>query len=402
MALDLIATTAFGLEAVVARELTQLGYTDQVVEDGRVMFRGDELAICRCNLWLRSAERLLIRVGSFLARDFDALFDQTTALPWDRWLSAEARFPVSGKSVRSQLHHVPSVQGVTKKAIVESLKRSTGRHWFSEQGPEYPVEVGILKDVVTLTIDTSGAGLHKRGYREEVGPAPLRETLAAALIQLSVWNPSRPFLDPFCGSGTIPIEAALIGRNRAPGLNRNFLCEDWPQVTRELWKSARDEAKQLQRRKLESLIIGSDVDPRAIRLAKHHATEAGVTADVQFRQQDVLEIKPSRHYGVIVCNPPYGERLGDRESAEAIYDDLADACAPLETWSIYVITSHPGFERCFRRRADRRRKLYNGRLECHFYQYLGPRPERETGLTDAVEDAADHASPDSSPQSDDE
>lgn len=390
--LELIATAAFGLEAVVSRELAELGYTEQTVEDGRVTFVGDELAICRTNLWLRTADRVLVKVGAFPARDFGALFDQTKQLPWDQWLPVDANFPVSGKSVRSQLHAVPAVQSTVKKAIVESLKTRHQRHWFQETGVEYPVEVSLLRDLALLTIDTSGPGLHRRGYRRLVGAAPLRETTAAALVLLSYWTPERPFIDPFCGSGTIPIEAALIARNRAPGINRNFLCEQWGQIPREAWKQAREEARDKQRGRPPVTLLGSDIDPQAIKLAEQHAQEAGVLGDIQFRTLDVLELKSPREYGVIICNPPYGERLGDHEAAEAIYDDMADAFAGLPTWSIYVLTSHPGFERCFRRRADRRRKLYNGRIECTYYQFFGPRPPRAPG-EDSVE--AEEARPSS-------
>lgn len=372
--LELIATAAFGLESVVSRELSDLGYTEQIVEDGRVSFLGDERAICRTNLWLRSADRVLLRVGTFPAADFDQLFDRTMGLPWQDWIPADGRFPVDAKSVRSALHHVPSVQKAVKKAIVESLKKTYQRHWFQETGVIYPVEVSLLRDVAILTIDTSGDGLHKRGYRRIGGTAPLRETTAAGLVLLSYWNAQRPFLDPFCGSGTIAIEAAMIGRNRAPGLNRTFLSEDWPQIPRELWKEARDEAKDLLRGKPEYPLIGSDIDPSVLKLAEVHARDAGVGGDIQFRPLDVLELKTPHEYGVLICNPPYGERIGDAASAEAIYDDLADAVADWKTWSIYVLTSHPGFERFFRRPADRRRKLYNGRIECTYYQYLGPRP----------------------------
>lgn len=372
--IELIATSAFGLESVVSRELSQLGYTDQRVEDGRVTFVGDELAICRTNLWLRSADRVLLKVGQFLARDFGHLFDQVGALPWADWIPIDARFPVSGKSVRSQLHNVPTVQSVTKKSIVEALKRTTNRHWLAETGPEYQIEVAILKDIVTLTIDTSGAGLHRRGYRPTAGVAPLRETLAAALVQLSFWNSERPFLDPFCGSGTIPIEAALIARNRAPGMYRTFAAEDWHRIDRSLWNQARAEARDLQKGKPSHQLFGTDIDAGVLEVARRSAHEAGVLGDVHFFAQDVLELKEHRDYGVIITNPPYGERMGDFESAAAIYDDMADAFGPLSNWSIYVMTSHPEFEQHYRRNADRRRKLYNGRIECTYYQFLGPRP----------------------------
>jgi putative N6-adenine-specific DNA methylase len=372
--IELIATAAFGLESVVARELAELGYHEQRVEDGRVTFFGDELAICRCNFWLRAADRLLIKVAAFPAVNFEELFQQITAIPWAEWLPADAKFPVSGKSVRSNLHNEPSIQSVSKKAIVESLKTSYQRHWFDEVGPEYPIEIGILKDWVTVSIDTSGPGLHKRGYRPEAGAAPLRETTAAALVLLSFWNRERPFIDPFCGSGTIPIEAAMIARNRAPGANRGFQCEQWPQITREHWKQARDEVKDRQLGKPKFALQASDIDGKVLRIAERNAVEAGVGGDIEFRKMDVLELKTTREYGCIITNPPYGIRLEDDESAGAIYDDMADAFEPLKTWSIYVLTSHPGFERFFRRRADRRRKLYNGRIECHYFQYIGPRP----------------------------
>lgn len=375
--LELIATAAFGLEAVVSRELTQLGYPDQKVEDGRITFIGDELAICRCNMWLRSADRVLVKIGAFPASDFGELFDQVEALPWDEWLAVDAKFPVSCRSVRSQLHHEPTIQSITKKAVVESLKKSYQRHWFQETGTEYQIEISILKDQVLISLDTSGAGLHKRGYRVTSGAAPLRETTAAALVLLSYWNRDRPFLDPFCGSGTIAIEAALIGRNRAPGMSRGFLCEQWPQISRENWKQARDEARDLVLGKPKLALMASDIDGKMVRLAQANAIEAGIGSDIEFKVMDVLELKTTQEFGVIITNPPYGERLGDYDSAADIYDDMADAFEPLATWSIYVLTSHPDFERYFRRRSSRRRKLYNGRIECHYFQYHGPRPPGE-------------------------
>jgi putative N6-adenine-specific DNA methylase len=375
--LELIATSAFGLEAVVGRELADLGYVDQKVEDGRITFWGDELAICRCNLWLRSADRVLLKVGGFPARDFDELFGQVEALSWSDWLPIDARFPVECKTVRSSLHHEPTIQSMTKKAIVESLKRTYHRHWFQESGVEYPIEVSLSKDQALLTIDTSGAGLHKRGYRATAGAAPLRETMAAALVLLSYWNRERPFLDPFCGSGTIAIEAALIGRNRAPGMSRSFSSEHWPQVSRNDWKQAREEVRDKMLGKPKFPLMASDIEPKMIRLAQSNALEAGVGGDIEFKVMDVLELKTNLEYGVVITNPPYGERLGDDESAAAIYDDMADAFEPLETWSFYVLTSHPAFERHFGRRASRRRKLYNGRIKCDYYQYHGPRPPWE-------------------------
>lgn len=393
--LELIATSAFGLEAVVGRELAELGYVDQTTEDGRITFRGDELAICRCNLWLRSADRVLLKVGGFPARDYDQLFSQVEALPWSEWLPVDAKFPVGCRSVRSQVHHEPTIQSMTKKAIVESLKRTYSRHWFQESGVEYPIELSLLKDQALLTIDTSGTGLHKRGYRATAGAAPLRETMAAALVLLSYWNRERPFLDPFCGSGTIAIEAALIGRNRAPGMSRNFSSEQWPQLSRRDWKQARDEARDKLLGKPKQPLMASDIDPKVVRLAQANATEAGIGSDIDFKVMDVLELKSNLEYGVIITNPPYGERLGDDESAAAIYDDMADAFEPLSTWSFFVLTSHPEFERHFGRRASRCRKLYNGRIQCHYYQYHGPRPPWEKGSVSSFDaDSADGTRPD--------
>lgn len=370
---ELIATATFGLEAIVAREVKALGYQDVRVETGKVTFTADETAICRCNLWLRSADRVLVKMGSFKALTFDELYEGTRALDWPAWLPENAHFPVEGKAVQSKLFSVPSCQGIAKKAIVEKMKQRYRKQWFDENGPRYTVEVALLKDEATLTIDTSGAGLHKRGYRQLSAPAPLKETLAAAMLNLSVWNAERPLIDPFCGSGTIPIEAALIGLNMAPGLNRSFVSEDWPRIPRGLWKRIRQEAagavtdKPLQ-------IMGTDIDDEVLRMARYHAKLAGLEGRIHFQQVPAVELRSSKKYGVIVCNPPYGERLGEQREAEQVYRDLKHALKGLETWSVYVLTSHPGFERILGRHPDRRRKLYNGRLECQYYQYLGPRP----------------------------
>ena len=385
---DLIATATFGLENVVARELQQLGYTDCRVSDGRVLFSGDEYDIARCNLWLRSADRILLRVGEFPAPDFGALFDQTTALPWADLLPVDAKFPVKGRCIRSKLHAVPKVQGVTKKAIVESLKKKHNRFRFDEDGAEFVIEVSILKDVAQLTIDTTGPGLHKRGYRSIVGAAPLRETMAAGLIQLSYWNPERPLIDPFCGSGTIPIEAALIGRNIAPGLQRSFAAEEWPWFDRKIWREVRTEARDVRKRTLPAPIMAFDHDPDAVRLSRRGATDAGVGGSIRFECQEVSDLKSVLEYGCLITNPPYGERLGDNEEVEAVYRVMGNSFAHLDTWSIYVLTSYKGFENHFGRRADRRRKLYNGRLECQYYQYQGPRPPRpEDEAGDAIPEA---------------
>lgn len=376
--LELIATTSFGLEAVVARELRALGYAEQRVEDGRVTFTGDARAICRANLWLRSAERVLLKIGEFEARDFGELFDRTADLPWAEWIEADAAFPVRGRSVKSQLHSVPDCQRIVKKAIVESLKRSYDRDWFEETGAQYAIEVALLKDRVTLTIDTSGRGLHKRGYRTLSGPAPLKETLAAALVQLSYWNPRRPLVDPFCGTGTIPIEAALIGQNAAPGLQRTFVAESWSRVSKKLWTETREEARDSAGGKLAFPIIATDRDDEVLSLARYHARRAGVESDIHFQQRDIADFSTRQEYGCIICNPPYGERSGDAQQAEAIYREMSRVFAGLGTWSIYVLTARPDFERLFDRRAARRRKLYNGRLACTYFQYPGPPPPRQS------------------------
>ncbi len=374
--IELIATAAFGVEAVVARELHELGYEDSSVENGKVTFSADEKAVCRANLWLRTAERVLLKMGSFPARSFEELFERTKALPWPDWLPEDANFPVEGKSVRSQLHSVPDCQAIVKKAVVESMKRRYKREWFEETGARYTIEVALLNDEATLTIDTSGKGLHKRGYRELAGPAPLKETLASALILLSRWRAGRELLDPLCGSGTIPIEAALIGQNVAPGLRRSFAAENWPNVPAPLWREARVEAEDLARRDSEVRVLGSDIDGEALELARLHAREAGVEKNVFFQRLPLAQLRSSKKYGYIICNPPYGERLGERREVERLYREMGQVFGALDTWSFYVLTAYTGFEALFGRRADKRRKLYNGRIECQFYQFFGPKPPR--------------------------
>lgn len=386
--LTLIATTVFGMEAVVARELEAMGYRGLFVQDGKVIFTGGVADIARTNLWLRSADRVLVRMGFFEAKDFDALFEQTKALPWEDFLSIDSRFPVSGNSVRSQLHSTPHCQSVVKKAIVERLKKSYQRHWFEETGTQYQIDVTITNDQATLSIDTSGPGLHKRGYRDKQGPAPIKETLAAGLLQLSYWNAGRPFLDPFCGSGTIPIEAAMIGCNIAPGLNRSFDAEDWVQIPRKIWKEARTEALDSRKKSMGFPAVGSDRDWKMVAMSEHHAKQAGVAANVQFHKRDFEDIEIEQEYGCIVTNPPYGERLGEMAEVEELYREMGRRLSGMETWSIYVFTAHKYFERLFGRPADRRRKLYNGTIECHYYQYYGKRPPK----SDESEGATSHGS----------
>ncbi|NPV92709.1 MAG: class I SAM-dependent RNA methyltransferase [Firmicutes bacterium] len=374
--IELIATATFGLEAVVAREVKALGYPDARVENARVSFLADELAICRTNLWLRSADRVLVKMGEFTALTFDELFEKTKALPWPDWIPENAEFPVEGKSIRSKLYSVPDCQAIVKKAVVESMKRRYRRQWFAEDGPRYTIEVALLKDTVTLTIDTSGPGLHKRGYRTLTSAAPLKETLAAAMVSLSYWEPERVLIDPLCGSGTIPIEAALIGLNRAPGLSRGFAAEKWPAIPARLWKKSREEAQDLMRRDQSLQIRGTDLDDKVLGMARYHARQAGVEKMIHWQRMPVADLKSPHRYGCIICNPPYGQRLEELPEVERLYREMGQAFKPLDTWSFYVLTSHPEFERLFGRRADRKRKLYNGRIECSYYQFYGPRPPR--------------------------
>ena len=372
----LTARVGFGLEAVVSRELKALGFADPKSEDGRVHFSGGIDAIVRANLWLRSADRVVLQIGEFKAHDFGQLFDLTRDLPWEQWLPRDAEFPVTGRSLKSQLHSVPDCQRIVKKAIVERLRSAYDVDWFEESGPLYPIEVSVHKNNVKLTIDTSGSGLNKRGYRKLTAKAPLRETLAAAMVQLSVWNPERPFVDPFCGSGTIPIEAALIATNRAPGLNRVFACSDWPQIEDSVWEHAWQEAKDLMRPAPEELLIGTDVDPVVLGMARFHANKAGVGELVHFQQRPFHELSSAKKYGCVVTNPPYGERIGEEAEVERIYASMAGVFNRLETWSFFVLTPFEKFEKAVRRQSTRRRKLYNAKIACTLHQMLGPRPPR--------------------------
>lgn len=375
--MQLIATSTFGIESVVARELKWLGFTDQMVENGRVTFAGDESAICRSNIWLRTAERILIKIGEFKALTFDELFEGTKALPWDEWLPSDAEFPVEGRSVDSKLSSVPDCQAIVKKAIVEKLKLKYKKQWFEENGPLYRIEIGLLKDIATLTIDTTGQGLHKRGYRTLVTHAPLKETLAAAMLMISRWKADRALIDPFCGSGTIPIEAALIAKNIAPGIKRSFTAESWHQIPQALWNKARQEAEDKIDNISDLRIHGSDIDNEAVKIARYHAAQAGVEQAVHLQRIPVSDISSRYKYGFLVCNPPYGERLGEMAEVERLYKELGSIYKKLDTWSLYTITSHPRFESFIGRKADKKRKLFNGRIQCNYYQFYGPPPPRD-------------------------
>lgn len=371
----LTATTAFGLEAVVGRELQQLGYEDQKRSDGRVTFQADLSAIARCNVNLRVGNRLLLQMGEFEAPDFDAFFDQIRDLPWENWIAADAQFPVTGSSQKSQLHSVPACQGMAKKAIAQRLEQVYGRS-LPETGSLCPVHFDLRHDTCTMYLNTSGAGLHKRGYRSHSGEAPLRETLAAALVQLSVWKRDRPFIDPFCGSGTIAIEAALMARNIAPGLSRNYVAEDWPELSKDLWIQARGEAQAAILPAPEDPLLASDVDFRVLRTARENAKLAGVEDIIHFQQHDVSTLSTKKKYGCLITNPPYGQRLNDMQQAQELWKTLARVTEDWSTWSLFVFVGSREFERIFGRKATRRRKLYNGTLECTYYQYLGDKPPR--------------------------
>ncbi|CAH0117637.1 MULTISPECIES: class I SAM-dependent RNA methyltransferase [unclassified Paenibacillus] len=376
--LELIATAPMGLEAVVARELRELGYEDAQTENGRVMFRGDLIDICRANLWLRSSDRVLIKMGMFPARTFDELFEGVKALPWPDWIPEHGEFPVEGKSHKSQLSSVPACQGIVKKAVVEKMKQRYKTEWFPENGPRYVIEVSLLNDMALITLDTTGPGLHKRGYRKLVTEAPLKETMAAAMVLLSRWNAHRPLYDPFCGSGTIAIEAAMIGWNIAPGLRRAFNAEAWPAVPASLWQQAREEAYDLLRDDVPLQIAASDIDSAAVDVALAAAKAAGLAKEIDFRVLPVAKARPEGDYGCIITNPPYGERLGDSDQAEKVIRQLGFTAAQLPTWSVFALSPGKQFEHYFGRKADKRRKLYNGRIECQYYQYLGPLPPRRS------------------------
>jgi putative N6-adenine-specific DNA methylase len=373
----IIATTAMGLEAIAAKEVRNLGYECKT-ENGRVLFQGDEKAIARANLWLRTADRIKIRVGHFKAFTFDELFEQTKALSWEQFLPLDAEFPVQGKSVKSKLYSVPDCQAIVKKAIVERLKKAYHHpSWLEENGALFKIEVAIHKDEVELLLDTSGSGLHKRGYRAGQGEAPLKETLAAALVLLTNWTPDRPFIDPFCGSGTIPIEAALIGQNIAPGFNRSFVSETWPWMDDVIWEEARTEVEDLAEYDRELDIMGTDIDHRMIDISKQNAYEAGLGEMIQFKQMQMKDLHTTKQYGVIVGNPPYGERLGEKAEVEAMYQDMGRTFAKLETWSIYILTSHRNFETYYGKPATKKRKLFNGFIRTDYYQYWGPRHPKD-------------------------
>jgi 23S rRNA (guanine2445-N2)-methyltransferase / 23S rRNA (guanine2069-N7)-methyltransferase len=396
--LTLVATCAFGLESVVVRELAALGYEARVVRPGRIVFAGDGSAVCRANLWLRSADRVLVELASFAAADFDALFETTKTLPWEEWISADAAIPVRGRSRKSQLSSVPACQRTVKKAIVDRLLAKSGVLQLPETGGAAPVEVSIIENVASIDLDTSGEGLHRRGYRKLAGQAQLRETLAAAMVQLSFWKPDRPLVDPFCGTGAIVIEAALLARRIAPGRRRTFAGEQLAAIPRTAWSAAREEADDLALPPLDERPIGQDRDPEQLKLARYHAQQAGVADDVHLQERDFSQLSSSRRFGCVVTNPPYGERMGRDEEIAQLYRSFPAVLRRLKTWSHFILSSREDFERLVGQEADRRRKLYNGGLACTLYQFFGPKPPRSRAAEGEVrEEPAEASQPSEEP-----
>lgn len=369
----LIATAAMGVEAIVGREIRDLGYEPRV-ENSRVLFDAPISAIPRANLWLRTAERLKLLVGQFKATTFDELFEQTKALPWENFIQEEGEFPVIGKSHKSKLYSVPDCQAIVKRAVVDRLKLKHGiASRLPETGPLYRIEVAILKDTVTLTIDTSGTGLHRRGYRAGQGEAPLKETLAATLVMLTNWRADEPFIDPFCGSGTIPIEAALIGQNIAPGFNREFASENWQFIHNKYWDLALEEAEDVANYDQALDIIGSDIDHKMINISKENALEAGLGDLVQWKQLQIADLRITKGSGYLVGNPPYGKRIGNEERIGELYKTLGSIMKNHPSWSVYILTAFQQFEKFYGKKATRKRKLFNGFIQTDYYQYFGKR-----------------------------
>lgn len=373
----IIATTTFGLEAVVKRELINMGYDKLTVTDGAVELEGSFEDIPKLNINLRSADRVLLVMGKFKALTFDDLFEGTKALPWGDIIPENGHFIVTGKSVKSTLFSVPDCQSIVEKAVVDKLRQKYKVDWFKKDGAVYKIQVALLKDIATLTIDTTGAALNKRGYRDTQVVAPLKETLAHALVDLSFYRPDRVLLDPCCGSGTIAIEAALKAKNIAPGISRKFVCEDWGLIDTSYWKNERSTAFSNIKVDFTPTIYASDIDPRAIKIAKNNAINAGVDDCIVFENKPLDKVKLPCNYGVCVCNPPYAERMGELDEVEQLYKDMGKLFQSDKTWSVYVVTSHEGFEGLYGKKADKKRKLFNGNVKVDYYQYFGLRPPKQ-------------------------
>lgn len=374
--MEWIAPCHFGLESVLKRELQDLGYEIVQVEDGRVTFAGGIEAAARANIFLRTAERILLKVGSFRAETFEELFERTREIPWEDYIPEDGKFWVAkAASVKSRLFSPSDIQSIMKKAMVERLKSRYRIEWFPESGAAYPVRVFLMKDIVTVGIDTTGTSLHKRGYRPAAGKAPIAENLAAALIMLTPWRGDRILVDPFCGSGTFPIEAAMMAAHIAPGMNRSFTAEDWANLfPKKYWYEAVNEAQDLIDNRIETDIQGYDADAEVIRTARRNAEAAGVDHLIHFQQREVRDLSHPKKYGFIITNPPYGERLEDRATLPQIYRDFGEAFRKLDSWSAYMITSYEDAQRYFGKKAQKNRKIYNGMIRTYFYQYPGPKP----------------------------
>lgn len=375
---EFITPCHFGLESVLKKEIMDLSYEIISVEDGRVIFAGDESAICRANMFLRTTERVLLKVAKFRAETFEELFQKTKELPWENFIPKDGKFWVAkATSIKSKLFSPSDIQSIMKKAIVERLKQVYKVEWFEESGNEYPIRVTFMKDEITIGIDTSGDSLHKRGYRKLISRAPITETLAAALIMLTPWNKDRILVDPFCGSGTFPIEAAMIGANIAPGLNRSFLAESWTDIIpKKLWYAANEEANDLILHDVEMNIQGYDIDGEIIKAARQNAELAGVNNYIHFQKREVSELSSPKKYGFIITNPPYGERLEEKQAMPGLYREIGEAFSHLDAWSCYLITSYEDAEKYIGRKADRNRKIYNGMLKTYFYSFMGPKPPK--------------------------
>ncbi len=376
---EIMVPCHFGLEAVLKREIYDLGYEVTQVEDGRITFLGDAEALCRGNIFLRTTERVLLKVGRFKAETFEELFQGIKSLPWEEFIPADGKFWVTkASSIKSKLFSPSDIQRVAKKAMVERLKGEYDLEWFSEEGASYPVRIFLLKDEVIVTLDTTGESLHKRGYRYLASKAPLTETLAAALILLTPWQKDRILVDPFCGSGTFPIEAAMIAAGIAPGMNRHFLSEAWENlIPKELWRDCFQEAEEMVNKDITTDIQGYDIDEDIIKAARENAKRAGVENLIHFQQRDVSDLHHPKKYGFVITNPPYGERLEEKEVLPELYAKIGQAYKGLDSWSMYMITSYEDAEKYIGRKADKNRKIYNGMLKTYFYQFLGPKPPKK-------------------------
>ena len=378
--MELIAPCHFGLEAVLKKEIIDLGYDISEVSDGRITFLGDADAVCRANIGLRTAERILIKVGGFHAESFEELYQGVKELPWEEFIPERGKFWVKkASSVKSKLFSPSDIQSITKKAIVEKLKLSYHTDWFKEDAESYPIRVFLMKDEVTVALDTTGDSLHKRGYRKLESKAPIAENLAAALIMLTPWNGSRILVDPFCGSGTIPIEAAMMAANIAPGMNRNFTAESWTHlITPQNWKDVREEAQEEIITDIDVDIQGYDLDPEMVEIARINARKAGVENMIHFQARDIADLSHRKKYGFIITNPPYGERIGDKDMLPKLYKTIGERYKSLDAWSMYLITGYEQAEKYIGKKADKNRKIYNGMIKTYFYQFMGPKPPRRS------------------------